>query len=107
MGGLVRADGSMRDEVNERAKYMYGDLKRVRGPVYKNSSNTVAVKVSIARSVLHTKLLFNSCTWFGLRDAEWRTLGHAYISPIRSATGHDFTREGQMATDDHVILESD
>ena len=61
----MRADGSMVDEIEtkSRSSSMLGVFRGMRKAVFGNEVMESDVRVSLAQSLLHSRLLYNAATW--------------------------------------------
>ena len=86
MGTVSDSCTKMNDESKRRSAAMYEEYRPTRSRVYANKGVQSEARISLAESLLHSRLLFNCGTWPRLTAASIASMRTAYIAPYRAIT---------------------
>ena len=102
MGGLLLPSCAMELEIKYRCASMYDKFVPMRCNVFRNGNVPTKTRTSLAESLMHTHLLYNSATWSILKIHEMRKLQRAFLAPYRAI--HDMVNltDEQHYSDVHV-----
>ena len=104
MGVMVQNSAGVGKEIAARCGQTLSTCANLRSKVFKSKVLDTDVKLTLVRSLLHTRLFYNSELWTFFTLKEERKLQHAYITTFRAALGLFNRDDSSVRTTDTEIL---
>ena len=100
MGHATSSAGGFLQEAKLRAAESFGAYRSVRKRVVKNALIPDHVRISLCKSLIHSRLFYGAALWHCETRQAIRIIGHAYTAPIRESLGmSNVNRETGKAVD--------
>ena len=108
MGAASTARGSMTLEAKARAGSMFSQFRKGRTRLYSNVNITVEARHLYVRSLLFSRLLFDSGTWTALTSSAANIVNNAYITPLRVVHGmkYDVDNKSNRYNNHQVLVQA-
>ena len=84
MGSLAGVRARMRSEIVARSGSMFTQYRPCRKSLYANDGIDEHIRLMLAKSLLFTRLLYNSGVWDQVERSALATLRRAYMAPLRA-----------------------
>ena len=106
MGVYVDKNGSQSCEISVRTANVYHACSNLRSCTLRSPAVSVDVKLSLVRSLLHSKLFYCSQLWSKINSKDIRKLTACYIKTLRSALGLFNISNREHVTDREILRKS-
>ena len=104
MGSKVTVDSQPIEEIKRRSGMMYTSMRSIRRRVLQNPRLQLSLKVQLSTTLLHTRLQFNAGAWPRLGTQAFAIYAHAFVAPLRLASGMTTGPADDKFTDEAVLL---
>ena len=106
MGGQLNTRGDMGPEAKARAGAATGVIRPVKKKVFGNTDIKIDVRLSLAKSLSFSRLLYNAGTWDTLSPAAARLIRRSYMQTLRTVARMHNTKTDDAHTTDLQVLAS-
>ena len=90
--------------IRARCGHASSALEGLRSVVFKSHQVSEDTKVRLVRSLIHSRLFYNSMLWSGLSRTDIRKLSASYVKVFRYVLGkHNRADNAQRTTDKHIL----